>query len=214
MLSLPISILCFYIVYFKGSCWCLNGHPLFLLHVENYFPAVQTTVSGIVVCLSPLLLTYVRQLPLGVFSTPQQQTSYEPVKSEIVTRGNDIFSVLCVYSLPPFVPYSLYYCTNTPHSIAFFTVTYVRTHCMCTLYWQVSTLCLSASTLELPPGGISTVSPSTSHSPTASMVVTTEQGPQSKEDSFIHLLKLYAAKVRSYTPYKCRYQIMHQYVDL
>ena len=49
--------------------------------------------------------------------------------------------------------------------------------------------------IELPPGGVTTVTPSTSHSPTASMGVTPQQCPQGKEDGFIHLLKLYAAKV-------------------
>lgn len=74
--------------------------PTFSSSVENYFPAVQTTVSGFVVCLSPLLLTYVRHLPLGVFNTPQQQTSYEPAKSEIVTGGNDCSLCLLSATLP------------------------------------------------------------------------------------------------------------------
>ena len=91
---------------------------VFLLQAEDYFPAVQTTVSGFVVCLSPLLLSYVRHLPLDVFSTPQQQTSYEPVKSEIVTRGNDMFSALCVYSVPPSLPYSLCCCTYISYTSA------------------------------------------------------------------------------------------------
>ena len=183
-------------MYFKGSCWCVIGHSLFLLRVENYFQAVQTTVSGFVVCLSPLLLTYVRHLPLGVCSTPQQQTSYEPVKSEIVARGNDCS--LCLYT-HCHLPYSHYWCTNIPHSISFFhCYSLLRTYCAHCIGKSALCVYLLLCTLELPPGGVSTVTPSTSHSPTASMVLTTiQQSPQSREDSFIHLLKLYAAKVCS-----------------
>lgn len=158
-----------------------------------------------------------RHLPLDVFSTPQQQTSYEPVKSEIVTRGNDMFSALCVYSVPPSLPYSLCCCTYISYTSALcFFSCYLRTYCShCMGKSALVSICFYF--IELPPGGVTTVTPSTSHSPTASIGVTPQQCPQGKEDGFIHLVKLYAAKVllhcqhacSIYTQYKYRYRVMH-----